>query len=232
MGEPEFTIVTQETFEAVSKELEGERGSIIIVEPEYWTYPKENLTGKFWIHFLDRPQMKVAEKRLAFMVPRENKVVNGDFVQTGWEHDRAYLLRERASEAERKKALKEGKMTAQAREFFEYFNVDDQERFELKIDFQDAPYRSYPYENQGYRAIYVPRAAGPRAGLTEAFAWATRLWNNKPVHPGFRPDPFSFTDAHVQRIVDYVTEDLETGKVLRHNVRAAQEADAFCGYGE
>jgi hypothetical protein len=46
-----------------------------------------------------------------------------------------------------------------------------------------------------------------------------------------KEEGFQITPEHVERILTYILDDLETGKVLQHNTQAGQDSDAAVGLG-
>jgi hypothetical protein len=234
----EFIILTDDNVEEIATELEAGNGIILIADPKYWGSHPDQMDGRFEMHLFDRPTIDAKKERI--IAPRGTKKVGDQDWQTGWENDRQYCLCERSRPTQKReddglhKQLARlygqpdnlDELYATASSFFERLPVGD---FEFDIYMQNsASHHLGRNKYSRWQAYYIPRLVSPAAGLTHALTWMLDQWNAQKPLEGWA-EQFKFTKQHIEAMVNYALEDLKTGKVLAHNVKAGMSADALVG---
>ncbi|MES2215786.1 MAG: hypothetical protein V4481_00635 [Patescibacteria group bacterium] len=219
--------------------MKARQGRVLIADPHYYSSPPNVLTGEFELDLFDHPILDVAD--LCLSTKRGERKVGGETEQTGWKHDRNYRLRpilrprvkRSGPEEELHKQLARlygqpsdlDERYEQASKLFERLSIDDAYEFTVGCQFTVGT----GLDLKRNLTLYVPRTASIVPAITHALTWMTDRWNKKRVKK-HEPKPFQFTPQHMQRIVEYVAEDLRTGIILKHNVEAGIAADAMVGF--
>ena len=194
-------ILSDENVTEIARELRKKGGTILIAEPEHFS--DHYLTGKFILRLFKSPTI-VSGKHLNSS--RGIRKVNGHEVQTGWENDRKYILRD-----------------TPVTNFFEGIPVGDKYRF--SIHFQECSSVSISRNKHSkWQGYYIPPKTPRRATLDHALTWMINLWNSHKPPTGW-PKPFQFTKENVESMVDYALKDLKDGVIFKGNVRAGMDAD-------
>ena len=204
-----YVQITRRNITGIRSLLRQQGGHFLIAEPGPQSYQERVIDADLGIY--DKP---ILDSNEIFHVKRGTKKIRGEDWQTNWENDRLYLLREIP------KPNTDDPTGDLCRSLFDRLMVGE---YEFKIGFQYASGRNI-FRRDG-RLFYVPQDTSYEPAFRKALSYMIGRMNATNIKEG--REHMNLGKSHIDQIVQYAMEDLNTSKVFKHNVGAGLEADAI-----
>lgn len=200
----EFVIVRKRKIDTIAKKLREKGGMILIINPHYFSSPRDVLTGKVTIHLFEDCRIE------------KGSVINGHTADKNPGQNREYTLR--------KIPPSSGNLQWDLiRTWFRHLVLGSTYWFEISRQHTI----SCGADNPRDIVLFIPKSHSPAAAIRYGLEIATKRINKQNEKDG--SEKFRFRPAHIKRIITYILGDLKTQKVVNHNTRAGMDADIATG---